>query len=213
MPRSNRSVVILAAVATILVLVGAVGYLVGGDDAAQARVYLPNSGGGVLFDHASHGAQVGACATCHHTLVQGGGPGACVACHDDGDVSPDDMEHAELLEIHADAELSCADCHGLADDENAGNCRACHGREAHVPASGSGCVACHDDAPDRDVFESHGEMVALHVDADVGCADCHTVRAIADAYHTQCSACHLAVHPDIFADTDGRARCGRCHLP
>ena len=39
-----------------------------------------------------------------------------------------------------------------------------------------------------------------HADAELTCQHCHAVRALTDAYHTQCSDCHLAVAFEEFAD-------------
>jgi hypothetical protein len=201
----------LAVAALILFVVGGAGYLRGDQERDTGRVYLANSGGGVLFAHAAHGELVGECATCHHDLIRSGGYPSCEACHEDADFADAGLTHAEILDFHSDADLSCTDCHEVASSAEARHCRQCHGNEAGEPEIAAGCLGCHDDA-EYSVFADHGEMLATHADAELTCQHCHAVRALTDAYHTQCSDCHLAVAPEEFADAEGRALCARCHL-
>lgn len=217
MSTTTKSRLLLLLAALFVVGLGVLGYVLAGGNEASGRVFLANGGGGVLFDHASHGEQAGACAVCHHDLVIGGGYSACDKCHDEGEFSADDgLEHDEILENHADEDdVTCASCHEIAPNDKAAHCGTCHGGEAAEKLSEKGCEACHDeDEVDYGDFSGHGEMLATHVEAEaeLKCVQCHAVKGRSDAYHDQCNACHLKVAGDKFADDEGRALCARCHL-
>ena len=217
MRSSKKTRLSLCVVALALIALGAVGAALRGEEEASGRVFLANSAGGVLFDHDGHRSLAGACVACHHDLVVGGGYGACAKCHDEGEFSAaDGLEHDEILENHADEEdVTCASCHEIAPAEKAQHCGVCHGKETAVATAEGGCTACHDeDEVDYRDFSDHGEMLSTHAEADtpLTCGQCHALRSRSDAYHGQCNDCHLAASREKFADTEGRARCARCHM-
>ncbi len=192
----------LTTVAVAACVCGLVGYLLPAPEAGADTVYLRNSSGAVLFAHAGHQEATDACAVCHHELVGEAGP--CADCHDD-DYTPDLAGHDELTAIDGH---SCEGCHELADSGQARGCRACHPAAAAEGAAFLGCDSCHDDdfGPD---MATHAELLAIDGHECVGC---HTPRSVADAYHAQCNACHLAAAATRFADAKGEVMCGACHL-
>ena len=203
-PRSfPRQLWPLAGVAAFGLLCGLFGYLRADPARDPDRVYVSNNGGAVLFLHAGHQARAPECERCHHELVSGAA-NACADCHDDG-YTADMASHADLLEI---PDHTCAGCHDIAAAETARNCRVCHPHEAGEGESVRSCQDCHDDGYGADLA-NHAELLAI---TDHTCDGCHTIRSLADAYHTNCNACHLAVAPARFGDDSGKPLCRSCHL-
>ena len=85
------------------------------------------------------------------------------------------------------------------------------------------CGTCHEDAEYTPELAEHGDLVEIHDSACDGCHEiapdeeasscrrCHA-EGLADVYHQSCSACHLEVAPERFADESGAPTCGGCHL-
>jgi hypothetical protein len=203
-PRSfSRHLLPLVAVAAAGLLSGLFGYLRADPARDGDRFYLRSNGGAVLFTHAAHQDRSPACERCHHELVSGAAR-ACTDCHDDG-YTADLASHDELQAV---PDHTCAGCHEVAAAATARNCRDCHPREAGEGEPRLSCQNCHDDGYSADLA-SHAELVAI---ADHTCEGCHTIRSVADVYHLNCNACHLAAAPARFGDADGKPVCRSCHL-
>lgn len=204
-PRKNRGrTVLLTVVAVAACAAGLIGYLLAEPQASTDRFYIRNGGGAVVFEHAGHQQAVDGCQYCHHEMVTGGGD--CSECHDDPDYAAGMLEHAELLEIE---DHECEGCHTIADAEAARGCRECHPAAASEEEAPGGCLECHDDPEYVPGLVSHGELIEIEGHE---CEGCHAIRTVADAYHTNCSACHLETAPERFADRDGKPLCRACHL-
>lgn len=117
------------------------------------------------------------------------------------------FDHGE----HQDLVAECQTCHHelAAPDADAVSCRECHPATAIEGEAVLGCAECHDDPDYVPGMLDHEDLLAIE---DHDCGGCHTPRAVADAYHTGCSACHLTQAPDRFADASGQALCSGCHL-
>lgn len=203
-PRSfPRELWPLAGLAIAGLVVGLFGYLRADPAGDPDRFYLASNGGAVLFLHAGHQERSPECERCHHELV-GAVATACADCHDDSYTAAL-ASHADLLEI---PDHTCASCHEVMAAETARSCRACHAREAGEGELLRSCQDCHDDGYSADLA-SHAELLAI---ADHTCEGCHTTRTLADAYHTNCNACHLAQAPARFGDDSGKPLCNSCHL-
>jgi len=193
---------------TIVMIVAVAGAVVGclavGKKTETQRFFFKSTAGAVLFDHGKHSQTADACAQCHHDLYSATQATACTECHD-ADVTADDTRHADLIEKHS---RDCARCHQVNTDTKPASCRTCH------PGSQSGttptisCSECHDDTFSPEMLE-HDEY--LDIEAHT-CQGCHAPRSVSEAYHTNCTSCHLEKAPARFAKTDGTAVCGACHL-
>jgi len=197
--RGSGKVLPLTIVAVLAGLIGLIGYIQAGPDGEAGRYYYRCSGGAVLFEHAAHQDQVGECQLCHHEMV-----GGFFGC--DPEFTADMLDHAELVAIE---DHSCDGCHEIADDDQARGCRACHPAGAVEGEPILGCDGCHDDPEYAPGLVTHGELLEIEGHE---CEGCHTARAVADAYHSNCNACHLAEAPERFADPEGKALCAACHL-
>lgn len=193
---------------TVAVLVAAAAAVVGymsGDAAGKAdRKYLQSTAGSVLFDHGGHNEAVEACVQCHHDLLGSAVATSCDECHDE-DVEADDYEHAELKEIHG---RQCSQCHEqVKEDDKAVSCRSCHPGIQEESVRTVACSECHEDYT-QDMME-HQEYQEVE---DHSCVGCHAPASLSEAYHVNCTACHLESSPERFADPKGEVICGACHL-
>lgn len=104
--------------------------------------------------------------------------------------------------------------------DRADACVVCHHDLAGEVCS---CLDCHEDPDYTPDSEDHEDLVEYHeracdscheiagADEAVSCRECHD-DDLAEAYHAQCSACHLEQQPEIFAEESGAPRCRACHL-
>ena len=175
------------------------------DAAATERVYIRNSAGAVLFDHAKHSESAESCAVCHHPLYSAEQATSCADCHDEG-VSAEDVDHETLKENHG---RNCATCHEAAEPVEVLNCRSCHETTAPAEPVAKSCSDCHDDGHEPGIV-SHDEY--LEVD-DHSCLGCHTPQTISQTYHAQCISCHQETGAERFVTAEGEVSCGSCHLP
>jgi hypothetical protein len=195
---------------TVVMLVTLIGALIGclankGEKKAD-RVFLQNSAGAVLFDHERHKGAADSCAQCHHDLYTSVQATPCEDCHDDGFVTGD-YNHADLKEIHS---LDCAKCHEQgADNEQAASCRQCHPTTQKDDKLTNNCMECHDDNSFSSGMMEHDEYAEVD---EHSCIGCHSPRSVSEAYHANCTKCHLETLPDRFANAGGDVRCGACHL-
>ncbi len=178
-------------------------------ETAPKRLYFPNSGGAVLFNHEQHSDHSDGCESCHHHLYSADLISECVDCHDD-DVSADDFSHAELKEID---DHECGYCHEVHDVREPQNCRQCHTQTADEASSTSTCSSCHDiedgDEDYADLQVSHEELLEIHED---DCMSCHQEQTISSVYHLQCVNCHEQLDAQIFGKTAADWECQSCHL-
>ncbi|MBD3220496.1 hypothetical protein GF314_04570 [bacterium] len=155
-PRHTR---VLIALSVVLLIGGVIGYLQADTEPSIDRVYLPNGGGAVVFDHAAHTDLGPDCIACHHPLA-GEIVADCVDCHEDG-YTADLMEHEDLVAIEAH---TCDACHEIAPDDEAQNCRECHDGADVQQVYHQQCNGCHL-ASDRDRFATD--------DGQARCETCH----------------------------------------
>ena len=193
---------------TIVVVIASIGALIGcfatlSDEEKVNRAYFQNSAGAVLFDHDKHLKLSDSCAQCHHDLY-GAQAASCADCHDD--YLAGEFDHAELKENH---NFDCANCHEqVRENKFAASCRQCHETAPSEESLTLNCAECHDDTYMAEMME-HDEYTEVE---DHTCVGCHTPRSVSDAYHTNCTNCHLASLPDRFSNSDGEVSCGACHL-
>lgn len=189
----------------LAVMAAIIGCLADRDTTTTDRRYLQASAGPILFDHFKHGDAIDSCVQCHHDLYGSAQAVSCQECHDD-DMSPEDVDHDSLKEIH---DRDCATCHAqVKEDDEAASCRSCHPgtQESETPVIS--CSECHDDSYTADLM-SHDE----YMDAgDHSCLGCHAPSSISQVFHTNCTDCHLDSAPERFADENGAVVCGACHL-
>ena len=104
----------------------------------------------------------------------------------------------------------CVHCHHeLGPGLEAVNCRICHPGDAPDSPAFLGCLDCHDDPDYGPETLEHTELLEIHENE---CDSCHNPRCVADAYHLQCSRCHLDLAPERFFAGDGQVECAACHL-
>lgn len=189
--------------AVIMFAIAAAGYFSDTTSSTPDHYFIKNAGGDVLLKHRDHAKDL-QCADCHHDLLSSDDRTACFECHGD-DVDAADFEHAELLEVE---DHRCTTCHNSLADKTPVNCRTCHEQEVKGTTSTAGCAECHDEDVTPDLL-THDEMIAVEAH---GCYDCHSVMSVSDAYHQQCSGCHIKSGQARFVNADGNARCEICHL-
>jgi len=195
---------------TIVIVIASIGALIGcfanlNDKKKVDRAYFQNSAGAVLFDHAKHKSLSDSCITCHHDLYGAAQAASCTDCHDD-DYLASDFDHTELKEYHIN---DCSKCHKQThDDKYAASCRQCHPAAQSENSVTKTCAGCHDDSYLPDMME-HDEYTEVTAHTCIGC---HSPQSVSEAYHTNCSNCHLKTLPDRFSTNDGDVSCGACHL-
>ena len=200
----TRSMTIAVAIAAAAAIIG---LLTGGKNTTTDRHYFQNSAGSVLFDHGKHNESAESCAVCHHDLYGSAQAVSCEECHDGEGMDPADFEHAELKELH---ERDCSRCHEqVKEDDQAVSCRTCHPGTQENENRFVGCMECHDDSDYTPDMMSHEELVEVE---DHSCLGCHAPSSVSEAYHSNCTSCHLAAAPEKFSNEDG-VRCSVCHLP
>jgi len=160
-PHRPRTIRFLLVVGNVALAVGVYGYLSAEPGPDAGRVFLTSNAGPVLFTHADHADRAEACVACHHDLAVDL-VASCDDCHDEGEMEPDMVEHADLQAIDGH---ECDGCHEIAPDEDAEGCRECHEAAEIADVYHGQCNGCH-----------------LSVAAD----------RFADADNqTRCEACHL----------------------
>lgn len=194
---------------TVVMLVAIAGAVIGGlgqsKEVKTDRKYFKSTAGAVLFDHGEHSKAADSCVQCHHNLYSAAQATPCQDCHDEG-MEADDFDHSSLKEIHS---LDCSKCHEQTiDDDQAISCRECHTTPQEKQLTTPVCIECHDDGYSPEMME-HDEYMDIDEHA---CLSCHTPGPVSDAYHTNCSQCHLENAPGRFAEPDGDVLCGACHL-
>lgn len=194
---------------TAAVLVAAAAAVIGGMAGAgneeTDRVYLRSTAGSVLFDHGKHSETAESCAVCHHDLLAGEQFVSCQECHGD-DIDPAEFAHADLKEYHGG---DCLKCHEqAAGDDQAQTCRECHPGTQENEEKTVGCTECHDDGFTPDMM-GHDEYLEVE---DHSCLGCHQPGSVSEAYHANCTACHMETSPKRFADPEGGVVCAACHL-
>lgn len=198
----TRSLTIASLVA---VLAAVIGCLADRDTTSTDRRYLQATAGPVLFDHFRHGADINDCAKCHHDLYGAAQAVSCQECHD-VDVTPDDVDHASLKEIH---NSDCATCHAqVKENDQAASCRQCHPAVQASETTVISCSKCHDDGYTPELMPHDEYMEA----GEHTCLGCHAPSSVSQAFHTNCTTCHLEAAPARFADANGAVVCGACHL-
>lgn len=202
--RDLRKALPLATVAGLAVLVGVIGYLRADPEPSRDHIYIPSSSGPVLLTHARHAGLADDCVNCHHELVRGDAV-ACSECHDEAGYVPDMIDHDDLARIKAHV---CGGCHDVAANQEALNCRQCHPAVATDRASLIDCQTCHDSSYTPDLMD-HAALLDIEGHT---CKGCHVLSSVADSYHAQCNACHLAAAPAVFQGADGSTLCAACHL-
>lgn len=111
--------------------------------------------------------------------------------------------------VHSTSADACVQCHhDLRGEKKASSCRECHPGSQPSETNTVACLECHDDSYSSDMM-SHDEY--LEVD-DHSCLGCHAPRAVSEAYHANCSNCHLEQSRERFTKADGELLCGACHL-
>ena len=181
------------------------GYLGGSETVATDRYFFDSTAGAVLFDHGDHRDEADTCVTCHHTLYGAAQATSCEECHDD-EVEPSEFEHGELKEFHG---RDCSACHEqVAEDDEAASCRQCHPTVQEREERGIGCTECHDDDYEPEMM-GHDEYLEIE---DHTCLGCHAPSSISEAYHTNCTDCHLETATERFTNDDGTVNCSGCHL-
>lgn len=124
---------------------------------------------------------------------------SCASCHPAASsIAPQWRGRAIPHRVHEAAGVACADCHETAESNHGAlklewdACMTCH----HQKAKTTDCAACH--AYQRDVYtgklNAPGAAPSAMSDAEVACADCHTVegRHVARRSDAACAACHDA---------------------
>ncbi len=217
----NRLILIVGCLG---ILLGLVGYAIP-DDSPESprRIYFDTPGGAVLFTHHVHTQSdqlkcddhlklmrlkdIG-CGDCHHEMIRANHVKDCESCHEDSGYSPEDMSHTELLDMHPP---SCINCH-LQKEVELKSCRECHGQTGdYKPVD---CERCHEDAGYTAEDMTHEELEEIE---GHWCNECHSVRRISDAIHTQCNICHDVIDYSTFVSKekiadDEATRCSVCHL-
>ena len=152
--QARRSTLTLAVLAVVACAIAAAGYLRADVQDDLGRRYLRNGSGAVLFDHAAHQAQAEACVSCHHELA--GDAADCADCY-----AADGPGHAACEGVCAmrlrprvakhkmftctqcgQCIAACDNCHEIAGDDEAENCRSCHD-DAVADIYHASCNACH----------------------------------------------------------------------
>ena len=143
---------------------------------------------------------------------------SCITCH--ATLAPREAEPAQLFpgDIHAQAGLGCADCHGGDPHDDSANAmsraKGFRGvpKKAEIPAF---CARCHSDAAYMHRFNPklrvdqlsqyltsvHGKRLKQGDTKVAGCVDCHSVHNILAV-----SDSRAPVFPPHVANT-----CARCH--
>lgn len=201
--KNKKSPLLILLFAAVMYIVAVAGYLIERPDSDPDHLFFANTGGDVVMKHKDHANDLH-CADCHHDLLSSDNRTACFECHED-DVDPEDFEHAELLDIE---DHRCTTCHNRLHDDDPVSCRTCHLQEVKGTSSTAGCAECHDEDITPD-FLTHDEMLEVE---DHSCYDCHSVMALSDAFHQQCTDCHLKSGQARFVNDKGVARCVICHL-
>ena len=184
--------------ACLLGAVGIVGYLVPDDVASTPqRAALPNSGGAVVFEHATHEKLGLKCAQCHHVHVDAAKQAiACDDCHGKKFDEAFVKDHAQRY-----AKEFCSSCHhyepGQHDwghkahkDDMGLECTSCHHRDTSIEDKPQNCSSCHEEgkAPSREKPEAG------------------MPPSLADAVHARCAGCHK----EWFGGNKARS-CAKCH--
>ncbi len=194
----------LTVVLLLAIAAAAVGYMVDGNATGTDRLYLQNTAGPVLFDHAAHSQQAESCAVCHHPLYSAAEAVSCAECHGERPET-DQADHRRIQEMHGG---DCSLCHQETQGE-ASSCRQCHPSRQEEETSTVACTTCHDDGYSAEML-SHDEYQDI---AEHSCLGCHAPQALADIYHSNCSGCHLQQAPQRFSQAGDEVRCGACHVP
>ena len=197
------SLILLTAFAGIT---GVVGYL--SEDAIpetnRSRLYMPNRGGAVLFEHEAHIPRAESCQTCHHDALSANSLRACSVCH--GELYEDEaFGHDDLKEI---LEHTCDTCHLIKQSAPIQSCRICHPVVQEANERILPCSECHDETYTGDML-THDEMQDIEAH---DCDSCHVARAVGDIHHAACNRCHLRTDPEKFSDAQGKPLCYMCHL-
>lgn len=108
-------------------------------------------------------------------------------------------------EMHSQITESCVECH---HNNQTVSCRDCHSDVPSNENESVTCEACHDDGYSPEMLE-HDEYLEIE---EHTCLGCHSPRSVSDAYHTNCTNCHLETAPERFTKADGDVLCGACHL-
>lgn len=197
--RSLTMVVIVAVVAVVI------GCMVDKKADKTDRFYLKSAAGAVLFDHEKHSQATESCAQCHHDLYGAEQAILCAECHDE-ELDSNEFDHSELKEIH---NRNCSKCHDvIAEEDQIVSCRTCHPGLQEGEQNTVSCTECHDDGYSPDMMQ-HDEYMEME---EHSCLGCHTPKSVSEAYHTNCSHCHLETSPERFTQAGGDVNCGACHL-
>lgn len=198
----TRSLTIVMIVAVVAIVIGC---MVDADSGKTNRLYLKSSAGAVLFDHEKHSQDAESCSLCHHDLYGAEQVVTCVECHEE-EVDASEFDHSELKDIHS---RDCSTCHEQSvEDDQAVSCRTCHPGVQENDKNTVGCIECHDDSYSPDMMQ-HDEYMEME---EHTCLGCHAPKSVSEAYHTNCSHCHLKNAPERFSSADGKVQCGACHL-
>jgi hypothetical protein len=110
---------------------------------------------------------------------------------------------------HSQSADSCVQCHHNVEAETeAASCRECHPGIQPSETNTVACIECHDDSYSPDMME-HEEYLEME---EHSCLGCHTPRSVSNAYHKNCSDCHLENSRERFTKANGELLCGACHL-
>ncbi len=137
----------------------------------------------------------------------------CGECHDDVVASYKQTDHFVYLGAGADELFSCESCHGSGDAhiEDGDPLLIINPRNRDADSEADVCLDCHNNHQFDDWDFS------AHNNADVGCADCHSIHTPQATVDEQlCYDCHSRVRAEFSMPShhpiiEGKVGCNDCH--
>lgn len=201
---SKRSMT-LTIITIISALIGIGGFLTEPAPQLNERFYFKNSGGAVMFNHQQHIENTESCADCHHEVLFADQRALCSDCHDN-EVNPADFTHSEFMDIDSHV---CTTCHLTDENKEPQSCTSCHPGAQEAEQVNIPCMQCHDDDEYNINLLIHDEMQEIE---EHSCKGCHNTKVVSDAFHKNCTRCHLIENEDKFLTAENKVRCVMCHL-